>query len=55
MNYGNAVGLAVWVGMGVAVGAVVDVGGMGVCVGINVAVNGSTVCVNGSFVGDAGV
>ena len=41
--------------MGVAVGAVVDVGGMGVCVGINVAVNGSTVCVNGSFVGDAGV
>ena len=38
-------GLAVWVGMGVEVGAVV---GIDVWVGTKVAVNGRTVCVNGS-------
>lgn len=48
VDVGNAVGLAVCVGMGVTVDVGVDVAGMGVLVGTNVCVNGSTVSVNGS-------
>lgn len=42
VGVGNAVGLAVWVGIGV------KVGGTEVCVGMNVAVNGRNVSVSGS-------
>ena len=45
---GNEVRLGVCVGMGVAVGTVVDVAGTVVLLGRIVAVNGSAVSVNGS-------
>jgi len=48
VDAGNAVGLAVWVGIGVTLDVGVDVAGMGVLVGTKVCVNGSTVSVTGS-------
>ena len=48
VDVGNAVGLAVCVGMGVTLDVGVDVAGMGVLVGTKVCVNGKTVSVNGS-------
>ena len=45
---GNAVGLAVCVGMGVTLEVGVEVAGMDVLVGTNVCVNGNTVSVIGS-------
>ena len=47
-SYGNAVRLAVSVGMGVNVGITVDVGGTTVLLGCGVSVNGSAVSVSGS-------